>query len=147
MYPLLILLYAHPREKLSIMDAPFMLYQEILNETGSGLCKLSDKVHCWESRQVLKMRIWGVPPAGGPLLYLHTTQAGRGNSPNSYLQNLANDGTPNSVCFKKFNRNCEANQTTRFQFWSNVFCDKRALHCPLTPFILGGILLTTMDTL
>ena len=28
---------------------------------------------------------------------LPTAQAGLGNSPNSYLQNLANDGTPNSV--------------------------------------------------
>ena len=43
------------------------------------------------------MRIWGVPPAGGPLLWLPTAQGGRGNYPNSYLQNLANDGTPNSV--------------------------------------------------
>ena len=43
------------------------------------------------------MRIWGDPPAGGPLLQLLTAQAGWWNSPNSYLQNLANDGTPNSV--------------------------------------------------
>ena len=45
------------------------------------------------------MRIWGDPP----LLYLPTAQADRGNYPNSYLQNFANDWTPRAVemfCFE-----------------------------------------------
>ena len=44
------------------------------------------------------MRIWGVPPASGPLLHVATYCPCRpGNSPNSYLQNLANDRPPRSV--------------------------------------------------
>ena len=48
-------------------------------------------------RQALMMRIWGVPPAGGLLLQLPTAQADRGNYPNSYRRNLANDRTPRAV--------------------------------------------------
>ena len=47
--------------------------------------------------EVLSTTIWGVPPAGGPLLLLPTAQAGSWNSPNSYLRNLANDRTPRAV--------------------------------------------------
>ena len=46
---------------------------------------------------VSSTRIWGAPPAGGPLLKLPTAQAGRGSSPNSRLQNLTHDGMPKSV--------------------------------------------------
>ena len=45
----------------------------------------------------MKIRIWGLPPAGGPLLWLLTAQADRGNYTNSCLQNLANDTPPRSV--------------------------------------------------
>ena len=45
-------------------------------------------------REVLPTIIWGVPPAGGPLLQLPTAQAGHGSYPKFYLQNLANDRPP-----------------------------------------------------
>ena len=53
----------------------------------------------------LEKKIWGVPPAGGPLLYLPTAQADLGNCPNSYLLNLANDRPPHLcsvLCVVKF---------------------------------------------
>ena len=40
--------------------------------------------------QVLKMRIWGVPPAGRPLQQLPTAQAGPHNSHRKTQQNMAN---------------------------------------------------------
>ena len=52
------------------------------------------------SREVLKVMIWGVPPAGGPLLQLPTALASQGNSPNPHLQNLKTDRTPHSVHIK-----------------------------------------------
>ena len=45
------------------------------------------------------MRIWGVPPAAGRL---RTALADRGNYPNSYLRNLANDRTPRAVHSMRF---------------------------------------------
>ena len=49
-------------------------------------------------RQVLKMRIWGVPLAGGLLLWLITALAGPRNLSKNLHQNIANEWMNNAVC-------------------------------------------------
>ena len=50
-------------------------------------------------RQVLKMRIWGVPLAGGLLLWLITALAGPRNLSKNLHQNIANEWMNNAVLY------------------------------------------------
>ena len=45
------------------------------------------------------MRISGIPPAGGPLLWLHTAQAGPRNTHRQTLRNMANEWMNSAVYF------------------------------------------------
>ena len=61
--------------------------------------------HTWNYRvihplvhQVLKIRIWRVPVAGGLLLWLITALAGPRNKSKNLHQNIANEWMNNAVC-------------------------------------------------
>ena len=56
-------------------------------------------IHCWASRHSLGFEDedLGSSPGWWATTVATYCQGRPGNSPNSYLQNLANDGTPNSV--------------------------------------------------
>ena len=55
-------------------------------------------------RQVLKMRIWGVPLAGGLLLWLITALAGPRNLSKNLHQNIANEWMNNAVVITDLNQ-------------------------------------------
>ena len=84
-----------------LYSSVFLLFSNILSNYLQGVSSLMEaaayRVIHPLVRQVLKMRIWGVPLAGGLLLWLITAPAGPRNLSKNLHQNIANEWMNNAV--------------------------------------------------